>query len=390
MSDQSYVKGWVTELNGNNSNIFQMAAPCLLGLEGLAAGELRRMDAQNVTAENGRVFFEGDGSMLARANLNCRYAERIGIVMGRFEAVSFDELFEKTKALPWERWISKSDAFPVKGSSLNSRLHSVPDCQKIIKKAIVERLKAKYALNWFEETGALHRIQFLLMKDQVLLMIDTSGAGLHKRGYRPNGAVAPIKETLAAAMADIAFVRRDSHVIDPCCGSGTILIESAMKALNVAPGLRRSFAAEQWRQVSPDVWRSERERAKELINRDAQFSACGYDIDENVIELARRNAYQAGMSRRITFEKRDIADFTPDGERGVVVCNPPYGERLLTQEEARAIYQTMGKRFERRDGWSYAIITPEEEFEHFFGRKCDKQRKLYNGMLQCRLYLFFK
>ena len=179
-------------------------------------------------------------------------------------------------------------------------------------------------------------------------------------------------------------------MIDPCCGSGTLLIESAMKALNVAPGLRRSFAAEQWRQIPAEAWRSERERAKDFINRGAQFSACGYDIDDSVIELARQNAYQAGMSRRITFEKRDIADFAPDGERGVVVCNPPYGERLLTQEEARSIYKTMGERFVCRDGWSYAIITPDEEFEHFFGRRSDKQRKLYNGMLQCRLYLFFQ
>lgn len=372
------------------STTIKMAAPCLLGLEGLAAGELRRMEAANVTAENGRVFFEGDEAMLVRANLNCRYSERICIVMGRFEAVTFDELFEKTKALPWEQWIGKSDAFPVKGSSLNSKLHSVPDCQKIIKKAVVERLKAKYALSWFEETGALHRIQFLIMKDNVLLMLDTSGAGLHKRGYRPNGAIAPIKETLAAAMADIAFVRRDSHVIDPCCGSGTILIEAAMKALNVAPGLRRSFVAEHWRQISAEAWRSERERAKDLINRDAKFSACGYDIDGSVIELAKENAYKAGMSKRITFEQRDIADFRPDGERGVVVCNPPYGERLLTEDEARDIYRTMGERFERREGWSYAISTPDEEFEHSFGRKCDKQRKLYNGMLQCRLYLYFK
>lgn len=371
-------------------NTIQMVAPCLLGLEGLAAGELRRMDAQNVTAENGRVFFEGDEGMLARANLNCRYAERIGVVMGRFEARSFEELFQHTKALPWEAWIGKSDAFPVKGSSLNSQLHSVPDCQKIIKKAVVERLKEKYAVSWFEETGALHRIQFLIMKDSVLLMLDTSGAGLHKRGYRPNGAIAPIRETLAAAMADIAFVRRDSHVVDPCCGSGTILIEAAMKALNVAPGLRRSFVAEGWQQVSPEAWRSERERAKDLINRDAQFSACGYDIDESVIALAKENAYKAGMSKRITFEKRDIADFMPDGERGVVVCNPPYGERLLTEDEARSIYRTMGEKFARRDSWSYAVITPDEEFEHFFGRKADKQRKLFNGMLRCRLYLYYK
>ena len=367
-----------------------MAAPCQFGVEGLAAGELRRMEAENVAAENGRVLFEGDEAMLVRANLNCRYSERVCVVMGRFDAMTFDELFEGTKAMPWERWIGKSDAFPIKGSSLGSKLHSVPDCQKIIKKAIVDRLSQKYGLSWFEETGAVHRVQFLIMKNNVLLMIDTSGASLHKRGYRRNGAIAPIRETLAAAMADIAFVRSYSHVIDPCCGSGTILIESAMKALNVAPGLRRSFAAEGWRTIPRSVWQEERTRAKDLIRRDAPFTACGYDIDPSVIELARENAYKAGMSKRITFAQRDIADFAPDGEKGVVVCNPPYGERLLDVESARKIYATMGEKFERRGGWSYAVITPDEQFEQFFGRKCDKQRKLYNGMLQCRLYMYFK
>ncbi len=361
-----------------------------MGIEGLVAGELRRMEAENVAAENGRVFFEGDENMLVRANLCCRYAERICIVMGRFKARTFDELFEKTKALPWERWIGKSDAFPVKGSSLNSQLHSVPDCQKIIKKAVVERLKSKYRLEWFEETGSVHRIQFLIMKDSVLMMLDTSGAGLHKRGYRPNGAVAPIRETLAAAISDIGYVRSYSHVIDPFCGSGTILIESALKALNVAPGLRRSFAAEDWRTIPDDLWRSERTRAKDLINRDAEFSACGYDADGKMIDLARDNAYKAGMSKRIRFERRDIADFERDGERGVVVCNPPYGERLMDLDSAREIYRTMGEKFERHSGWSYAVICSDEDFERYFGRDCDKQRKLYNGMIKCRLYMYFK
>jgi Predicted N6-adenine-specific DNA methylase len=367
-----------------------MAAPCQFGVEGLVAGELRRMEAENVAAENGRVLFEGDENILARANLGSRYAERVCIVMGRFKATTFDELFEGTKALPWERWIGKADAFPVKGSSLNSRLHSVPDCQKIIKKAVVDRLTQKYSLGWFEETGAVCRINFLLMKDVALLMLDTSGNSLHKRGYRRNGAAAPIRETLAAAMADVAFVRSYSHVIDPCCGSGTILIESGLKALNVAPGLRRSFVAEEWNSIPSAVWQSERARAKDLINRDAEFTACGYDIDPAVVELARENAYKAGMSKRVSFEVRDIADFAQDGEKGVVVCNPPYGERLMDVESARKIYRTMGEKFTRRNGWSYAVITPDEQFEQYFGRKCDRQRKLYNGTLQCRLYMYFK
>lgn len=367
-----------------------MAAPCQFGVEGLVAGELRRMGADNVAAENGRVLFEGDEMILARANLSSRYAERICIVMGRFMATTFDELYEGTKALPWERWLGKADAFPVKGSSINSRLHSVPDCQKIIKKAVVDRLSQKYSLSWFEETGAPHKIHFILLKDIALLMLDTSGASLHKRGYRKNASVAPIRETLAAAMADVAFVRSHSHVIDPCCGSGTILIESGLKALNIAPGLRRSFAAEEWDAIPSKIWQFERTRAKDLIKRDAEFSACGYDIYPDVLELARENAYKAGMSKRITFERRDIADFAPDGEKGVVVCNPPYGERLMDVESARKIYQIMGEKFLRRDGWSYAVITPDDRFEQFFGRPCDKQRKLYNGTLQCRLYMYFK
>ena len=316
----------------------KMVAPCLFGLEGLVAGELRTMEAQKVEAQNGRVLFEGDASVLARANIGSRYAERIQILMGTFQARTFEQLFQGVKALPWEAWIGKTDAFPVKGRSLDSKLTSVPDCQSIIKKAIVERLKMAYHLPWFEETGPMHQIQFLLMKDTVSVMLDTSGAGLHKRGYRANATEAPIKETLAAAMAYLAHVRGDSNLYDPFCGSGTILIESALLALRIAPGLRRRFAAEKWAQVPNEVWSIERRRAQDQIFTDRPFMAYGSDIDPQALRLAAENAQKAGVGSRIHLEQRPVADFTPSTEKGMIICNPPYGERLLDIQQAEEIY----------------------------------------------------
>ena len=246
-----------------------MVCPCILGVEGLVADELRAMEAKNVEPQNGRVVFDGDINMLVRANLCSRYSERVLILLGTFQARSFEELFQGVKALPWETWIGQNDIFPVKGRSLSSQLSSVPDCQKIIKKAVVERLKQKYHVSWFNETDTLYQIQFLIMKDQVSIMIDTSGAGLHKRGYRANSTDAPIKETLAAAMANLSRVRVNGNMVDPFCGSGTVLIESALYALNIAPGLRRNFSAENWNQIDASVWRKEKERAQDLIRRDA-------------------------------------------------------------------------------------------------------------------------
>lgn len=373
-----------------SDSVINFCAPCLMGLEGIVASELRRMDAKNVAAENGRVFFSGGEDILARSNLWLRSAERVLIVAGSFEALTFDELFEGTKALPWERWIGKDDMFPVKGSSVGSKLFSVSDCQSIIKKAVVERLKTVYHIPWFSESGPVHQIQFHIMKDRAYLMLDTSGDGLHKRGYRAHGVAAPIKETLAAAIADCAFVKPDSFVYDPMCGSGTILIESALKALNVAPGLRRRFACESWDSVGTDVFDAERERAKALIKRDALFAARGSDIDAQSVATARENAFKAGVGKRITFDVADAADFSPDRERAAVICNPPYGERLLDERQARELYQTLGKVFRRHEGYSYYIITPDEQFESIFGRRADKRRKLYNGMIKCQLYMYFK
>ena len=370
--------------------LIKFSAPCLLGLEGLAAQELKDMDAQNVEAKNGRVDFEGDMNILARANLCSRYSERILIRMGEFKAVSFEQLFQGVKKLPWEEWLNSYDAFPVKGYSLNSKLFSVSDCQAIIKKAVVERLKSKYNISWFEETGVTHQIQFSIMKDVVTLFIDTSGVGLHKRGYRPVANNAPIKETLAAAMADLARLRHYHTLYDVCCGSGTILIEGAMKALNIAPGLRRAFISERFENIDSIVWQQERARAADLVVKDADFMAYGSDIDFHALEIAKENARRAGVSMKIDLSKRDLADFKRKSEKGTVICNPPYGERMLDIKQAEDIYRTMGKIFPSEKGWAYYVISPDEKFEQCFGRKADKRRKLYNGMIKCQLYMYYK
>ena len=368
----------------------KFSAPCLLGLEGLVAQELKDMEAQNVEAKNGRVDFEGDENILARVNIGSRYSERILIRMGEFTAVTFEQLFQGVKKLPWEEWIGQYDEFPVKGHSLNSKLFSVSDCQAIIKKAVVERLKEKYRISWFEETGTKYQIQFSIMKDVVTVFIDTSGVGLHKRGYRPVANAAPIRETLAASMAELARLRHYHTLYDVCCGSGTILIEGAMKALNIAPGLRRTFACERFGQIDSSVWQQERNRAMDLIIRDGDFMAYGSDIDFHALEVAKENARRAGVSMKIDLSKRDLKDFVRKSEKGTVICNPPYGERMLDIRTAEDIYRTMGKIFTQERGWAYYIISPDETFEKCFGRKADKRRKLYNGMIKCQLYMYYK
>ncbi len=362
----------------------------MLGIEGLLANELKFMGAENVLAENGRVFFEGTDEILARANLRCRLAERIVITAGIFKADSFNELFEKTKAINWENYISVNDKFPVTGRSLSSKLSSVPDCQKIIKKAIVDKLSSKYNISYFEETCSMKKIRFLILKDTVTIMIDTSGEGLHKRGYRAVSNDAPIKETLAAALAELSRVRDNHIVYDPCCGSGTILIEAALKALNIAPGLCRSFVSESWQNISPQAWKAERESARKDIKNDCEFIAFGSDIDENALDIARENAKKAGVADRIKFDIADIKDFSPQTRFGTVICNPPYGERLLDFDKADEIYKTMAKVFLPRPGYSYTVITPQDEFERLFGRKADKRRKLYNGTIPCTAYMYYK
>ena len=366
---------------------YRLIAPCLFGLEGILAGEVKRMGGEDVVTTNGRVEFSGDDHILCRANLCLRTAERVLIKLGEFEARTFTELFDNVRALPFEAFVGKQDAFPVKGHSIKSALYSIPDCQKIIKKAAVERLHEKYGLAWFEETGPIHQIQFSIMWDKVTIMLDTSGAGLHKRGYRRNSNDAPIKETLAAGMIDTAIVKHDTEFYDPCCGSGTLMIEAAMKAMNIPAGLGRTFAAQKWGCIPESAWREERARGLDLIRRDAAFVAYGGDIDPRAVDLTLENARKAGVSRHVHVRVRDVADFLPSDNYAVLVTNPPYGERLLDQEDARKIIATMGKVF-TRSRTRYLIISPDEEFERVFGRRADKRRKLYNGMLKCNLYTY--
>lgn len=369
---------------------YDLVCPCLLGVEGLVAEDLRNNGLTNVRPENGRVVFDGSAEAIARANITSRYAERVQVLLKTFTATSFEELFQGVKSIPWEDFIGRNDTFPVKGRSLSSALASIPNCQAIIKKAVVERLKEKYHIDWFSEEGPLYQIQFLIMKDKVSIMLDTSGTGLHKRGYRKNSTEAPIKETLAAVMAKLARVRSDGTFYDPFCGSGTILIEASTLALNIAPGIRRHFAAEKWGFIDSKIWNTERERAHDVIKRDASFTATGFDIDNNAVELTLENARKAGIAKKVTAFQRDIKNFEMPTEYGCVVCNPPYGERLLDIKSAQELYRVMGKVFEKQRGWGYTIISPDEDFEQCFGRTADKRRKVYNGMIRCQVYMYYK
>ncbi len=363
--------------------------PCLFGLEGLIADELRRLGFDGVQAENGRVFFHGNETAVAKANLCLRMGERVLIELGRFEAVSFDSLFEHTKALPWENFIPRDAAFPVAGYSLNSQLSSVPDCQKIIKKAIVERLKLRYHLNWFSESAETVQIRFSILKDHVSLCLDTSGAGLHKRGYRPAHNAAPLRETLAAAMVTLSRYRGRDDFVDPFCGSGTIPIEAALIALNRAPGLMRSFAAMDWRTLDKRIWTEAAEEAK-AREFHGSYSILGSDIDPKAISLARSNAERAGVQDIVRFELADAMRFSRHTERGVIVTNPPYGERILEKEQAETLYRGFGAAMRELANWQLYLLSSHTEFERCFGRQADKRRKLYNGMIKCDLFMYYK
>lgn len=350
--------------------------------------EIQKIGGTDLKVSDGKISFSGDENVLARANLCLSTAERVMIELIEFKATTFEELFQGVKAIELERYISPQDAFPVKGYSLNSALHSVPDCQSIVKKAAVERLKAKYGINWFDESGAQVQIKFSILKDVVTIYLDTSGVGLHKRGYRKNSNAAPIKETLAAGIVDLARVRSDTIVCDPFCGSGTLLIEAALKALRIAPGINRRFAAEKWSCFDQKIWQEERKRAIENVDRSAEFHGIGFDIDDAAVALALDNAHKAGIKSRMKIEQADITKFVQP-EDSTVICNPPYGERLLELREAEDIYRKMGRVLGKGGNRQSYIISPHEEFEKFFGSEARKRRKLYNGMIKCQLFMYF-
>ena len=368
---------------------FTFCVPCLFGLEGPIADELKRLGMEEVRADNGRVYFQGDESAIAKANIGLRMGERVLLEIGSFEAVTFDSLFEQTRALPWELFLPKDAAFPVTGHSLNSKLFSVSDCQKIIKKAIVERLKARYRVSWFAETAETVQIRFSIMKDQVSLCLDTSGTGLHKRGYRPAHNAAPLRETLAAAMVNLSRYRGRGDFVDPFCGSGTIPIEAALIALNRAPGLNRSFAAMDWRVLDKRIWKqaAEEARAKEY---HGSYSILGSDLDPKAVAMARENAVRAGVADIVRFEVADAMRFDRKTERGVIVTNPPYGERIMEKEQAEALYRGFGAALRGCENWQVYLLSSHTEFERCFGREADKRRKLYNGMIKCDLFMYFK
>lgn len=368
----------------------ELVAPCNFAVEAVLSREIKNLGYEVSKVEDGRVSFITDEEGICRSNLWLRTAERILVKVGEFDAVTFEELFEKTRKLDWHNFIPEDAEFPVaKASSIKSKLFSTSDIQAIVKKAVVESLKTRYKVDWFKETGDRYPIHVFLNKDRVSLYLDSSGSALHKRGYREISNAAPIKETLASAMVQLTPWREDRALIDPFCGSGTILIEAAMLGLNIAPGLNRSFAAESWRWIQKDTWESVREEARSLIKKDVQLNIQGYDIDENALKIARSNARLAGIEGKIHFQKRDMNELSSKDHYGFIVTNPPYGERLSDQKSVEGLYKEMGKVFSRLDTWSFYIITSHEDFERFFGRKADKKRKLYNGMMKTDLYQFY-
>lgn len=365
----------------------EFTVPCLFGLEGLCGDELRRQNFENVRVENGRVLFSGDETALAKANLWLRTGERVLITLGSFPARSFEELFQGVYHLPLEDFIPRDGTFPVKGHCLNSRLMSVPDCQAIVKKAASRRLGEKYGLSWLPETGDKYQLQFSIMNDQVNLYLDTTGPGLHKRGYRAVGNEAPLRETLAAAMVQLTRYRGREFFWDPFCGSGTITIEAALIAKNRAPGLMRKFAAQSFPWIAPEIWDDLRREAKEK-EFNGNYHILGSDNDPRCVSLSMANARKAGVADCIRFRDGDATKMSLPTDTGILVTNPPYGQRMLEQQSAQRLYAALGRHLKYANGWKKYIITSEPEFEHYFGRRADKKRKLYNGMIQCNYYMY--
>lgn len=369
---------------------YEYVATCLFGLEKFLGDEIESLGYKKIETIDGRITFAGDEDAVARFNIFSRYAERLYVKLGNFTARSFTELFDNTKELPFECFIGVDDCFPVTGSSVRSKLAFVPDCQSIIKKAIVEKLKESYRVDWFKETGAMYRVEFFINKDNATIMIETSGEPLHKRGYRPQSNTAPLRETLAAAMSNIARLREDVLLCDPFCGSGTIPIEAAMLMTNIAPGLNRKFAAEKFDFLDERIWNNAREEAKSVIKKDSEFEVYASDIDSKCVSLTLANAKRAGVDKHIKTFRMNALEIKTNGRRGSVICNPPYGERMMDKNSVEQLYRDMGSAFSKLDRWQIYIISSVEDFEKLYGKKADKVRKFYNGRLKCNYYQYFK
>ena len=365
----------------------QLIVPCLFGLEGIAGDELRHMGMENVRVEDRRVLFTGDENALAKANICLRTGERVMVVLAQFQAKTFEELFQGVLKAPLEEYIPKDGQFPVKGHCLNSQLMSVSDCQAIIKKAASRRLGEKYGISWLPETGVKFQLHFTVLNDMVTLSLDTSGQGLHKRGYRAIGNDAPLHETLAAGMIQLTRYRGREFFWDPFCGSGTIPIEAALIAKNRAPGLNRSFAAQEYPWMPKSAWELAKQEAKDK-EFNGNYRIMGSDNDPTCVSLAFANARKAGVADCVTFKDGDATKMSLPCDSGILVCNPPYGERMMEQSSAQRLYGALGRHLKFANDWKQFVITSEPEFEHYFGRRADKKRKFYNGKIKCDFYMF--
>lgn len=367
----------------------QLVATCLFGLEHMLGEEIEKLGYERISTINGRVTFLGDEQAVALSNVFLRYAERVFIKLGSFKATSFEELFEGTRALPWSEFIGRNDAFPVKGHSIKSQLFSIPDCQAIVKKAIVRSMSEVYGISYFPEEGVKYQVEFFILNDEATLMIDTSGEPLHKRGYRREANAAPIRETLAAAIVATSRPREEVLMWDPMCGSGTLAIEAAMQMRNIAPGMRRNFSAEKFPYIPEKLWRDAKEEALEGIT-PSQFEVYASDIDEECVKLTKDNAYRAGVLNSLKVFRQDARRISAPGRRGTIVTNPPYGERIGTVSEVEKLYRDIGVHFRSLAPWQVYVITSHDGFERLYGKRADKVKKLYNGMIPCYLYQFFK
>ncbi len=367
-----------------------LIATAAMGIESVVAREVRNLGFSDVNVENGKVFFKGDEQSICRANLWLRSANRIKILVGEFKATTFDELFEQTKALPWADFIPENGEFPVIGKSVKSTLYSVPDCQAIVKKAVVESMKKTYKrTSWFEEDGPLYRIEVSILKDIATLTIDTTGDGLHKRGYRELHNEAPLKETMAATLIQLTTWNPDRIFVDPFCGSGTLPIEAALIGRNIAPGLHRTFASSEWDMIGEQRWKQEKEAAMDVAEWNRPLEIYGSDINHSLVELSKENARKAGIGDTIQFKQMQVRDFRSKEEYGIIVCNPPYGERLSDREQVEELYKEMGETFKMLDTWSIYVLTAHLGFERFYGKKASKKRKLFNGYIRTDYFQYF-